>query len=127
MGYEVYDVFEEYCKHIKEKYNSIPGFITQNIPRLKNRLEKWGIENVVICGSINKIGYLMSPDLDSYLTCIAKNNKNKYQIMAMSTMASGAIPAKEAFDFINQLDIQSVVFGASSKLHIDQSVSLLNN
>jgi hypothetical protein len=46
--------------------------------------------------------------------------------MAMSTLASGAIPAKEAYDFINQQKLQSVVFGASSKRNIDETVGLIN-
>ena len=34
---------------------------------------------------------------------------------------------QEAFDFINNQNIQSVVFGASSKDHIEHTVSFLNN
>ena len=48
-----------------------------------------------------------------------------YQLMAMSTLASGAIKAKEAYDFINQQNIQSVVFGASSKIHIEETLKLI--
>ena len=47
--------------------------------------------------------------------------------MAMSTLASGAIPAKEAIEFINKQNIQSVVFGASTGAHIKQTVSLLTS
>jgi hypothetical protein len=46
--------------------------------------------------------------------------------MAMSTLASGAIPAKDAYEFINQQNVQSVVFGASSRKHIEETVSLIN-
>ena len=45
--------------------------------------------------------------------------------MAMSTLASGAIPAKEAYEFINKQKIQSVVFGASSKGHIEETMKLI--
>ena len=47
--------------------------------------------------------------------------------MAMSTPTSGAIHTIEAFEFINKQNIQSVVFGASTKDHIEHTVSLLNN
>jgi len=127
LGYEVKDIFYEYCEHIRKKYNATPGLISQNMPRLKSKLEEWGIDNVVICSSFNKIGYLMSPDIDAYIDSASKNDASKYQLMAMSTLASGAIPPKEAFDFINNQNIQSVVFGASSKDHIEHTVSLLNN
>jgi hypothetical protein len=126
LGYGVAEIFQEYCTYIRKKYNALPGLITQNMPILKARLEEWGIEEVVICSSFNKIGYLMSPDTESYETIANKNDSSKYQIMAMSTLASGAIPAKEAYEFINQQNIQSVVFGASSKKHIEETVSLIN-
>jgi len=37
----------------------------------------------------------------------------------------GCFPAKEAYDFINQQNIQSVVFGASSKNHIEETINLI--
>ena len=126
LGYEVKEVFIEYCKHIRKKYKAIPGFITQNMPYLKKKLEEWGIEEVVICSSFNKIGYLMSPNVDEYMKATAENDPNKYHLMAMSTLASGAIKPQEAFDFINKQNIQSVVFGASSKKHIEETISLIN-
>jgi len=126
LGYDVKDVFFEYCTYIRKKYNAIPGLITQNLPYLKAKLEEWGIEEVVICSSINKIGYLMSPDIQSYVETINKNDDTKYQLMAMSTLASGAIPATEAYSFINSLKLQSVVFGASSERNIKETVSLIH-
>jgi aryl-alcohol dehydrogenase-like predicted oxidoreductase len=95
------------------------------MPILKAKLEEWGIEEVVICSSFNKIGYLMSPDKESYVSVAKKNDSSKYQLMAMSTLASGAIPAKEAYEFINQQKVQSVVFGASSRKHIEETVALI--
>lgn len=68
----------------------------------------------------------MSPDVSSYIEASDTNNPDDYQLMAMSTLASGAIPAKEAYDFINQQNIQSVVFGASSKKHIEETVQLID-
>lgn len=125
LGYEVAEIFQEYCIYIRKKYNALPGLITQNMPVLKKKLEEWGISEVVICTSFNKIGYLMSPDIDSYITTANNNDASEYQLMAMSTLASGAIPAKEAYEFINQQKIQSVVFGASSRKHIEETVSLI--
>lgn len=125
LGFEIAEVFQEYCAYVRTKYNAVPGLITQNMPVLKAKLEEWGIEEVVICTSFNKLGYLMSPDRDTYESVSKQNNKSKYQIMAMSTLASGAIPAKEAYAFINKQNIQSVVFGASSQKHIEETVSLI--
>lgn len=126
LGYGMKDIFYEYCLYIRKKYHALPGLITQNLPYLKAKLEEWGIEEVVICSSINKIGYLMSPDVQSYVDCIQNNDPDKYQLMAMSTLASGAIKATEAYDFINTLNLQSVVFGASSERNIKETVSLIH-
>jgi hypothetical protein len=126
LGYEVKDIFYEYCNYIRKKYNALPGLITQNMPFLKKKLQEWGIKEVVICTSFNKIGYLMSPDVQSYIDTAANNNPAEYAIMAMSTLASGAIPAKEAYSFINEQPIQSVVFGASGENHIRETLSLIH-
>ena len=126
LGYGIKEVFVEYSKHIKKKYNATPGFITENMPLLMNSLMDWNVEEVVICTSFNEIGYLMSPDKSAYEDIVKNNDLNKFQIMAMSTLASGAIPAEQAYDYINKQKIQSVVFGASSKKNIDHTASLIN-
>ena len=68
----------------------------------------------------------MSPDIKSNIETVKNNNSNDYQLMAMSTLASGAINANEAYEFINNKNIQSVVFGASSKKNIHETYSLIN-
>ncbi len=125
LGYDVPDPFVAYCEYIRERYGAWPGLITQNLPFLRAKLGEWGIEGVVICASINKIGYLMSPGVSEYEALLATNDGSKYPVMAMSTLASGAVPAPEAYDYINRLNIQSVVFGASSPGNIKQTVSLI--
>jgi len=126
LGLRLKDFFAEYCAHIRKKYRALPGFITQNMPDLLARLREWGISDVVVCTSINKIGYLMCPSVGAYRDALAVNDPNDYQIMAMSTLASGAIPAPEAYEFVNGLNVQSVVFGASSRRHVEETVRLID-
>lgn len=45
--------------------------------------------------------------------------------MAMSTLAFGAIRADEAYGFINSLNIQSVVFGASQEKNRKETAYLI--
>lgn len=125
LGLEVESVFREYCEYIRRRFKVLPGLITQNLPRLLEFLDRAGISGVVVCSSFNKIGYLMSPDVDSYVRASAQNDPARYQIMAMSTLASGAIPAAEAYEFINRQRIQSVVFGASSARNITETLRLI--
>ena len=125
LGLSMQDLFVEFCEHIRKKHGAMPGLITQNMPYLLARLKEWGISGVAICSSINKLGYLMSPDRKSYETALAGNDPVRYPMMAMSTMASGALPAPEAYSYINSLNLQSVVFGASTKRSIDETTRLI--
>ena len=68
----------------------------------------------------------MSPDRDSYITATDNNDSSRYQLITMSTLASGTITTREAYDFINNQNIQSVVFGASGENHIKETLSLIN-
>ena len=126
LGYSIREIFFEYCEYIRKKYRVLPGLITQNLPFLLMKLNEWEIKEVVICSSFNKIGYLMSPNVESYVEITKINNPNDYKLMAMSTLASGAIPAKEAYGFINEQNVQAVVFGASDRKHIEETVKLIN-
>ena len=126
LGYGVKEIFIEYCDYISNKYDCLPGFITLNLPHLVNRLSMWGIKNVVICSAINKIGYLMSPNIDAYEEVLNKISSNEYQIVAMSIFASGAIHPEEAVQYVLKQKINSIVFGASSRDHINETVLLIN-
>jgi hypothetical protein len=125
LGYDIKEVFEHYCDYIRKKYKVLPGIITLNMPYLKSKLEEWGIDEVVICSSINAAGFNMHPSKEEYERVIAANDPSKYQLMAMNVLASGSITVQQSFDYINSLNLQSVVFGASSKGHIKSTVEAI--
>ena len=126
LGYNIKDVFEHYCEYVRKKYNANPGLITLNLPYLKAKLEEWGIDDVVICSSINAAGFNMHPSMEAYEKVIEENDPSKYQLMAMNVLASGSISVQESFNYINGLNLQSVVYGASSKSHIKSSYDMIN-
>jgi len=126
LGLNAKVFFIEFAEYIKKKYNVLPGYLTMNLPFLLEKFQEWDLEEVVICSSINKIGYLMSPGVAEYESVLASYDRNKYQIMAMSVLASGAVHPDEAFEFIGKQNIDSIVFGASSKKNIVQSTELIN-
>jgi hypothetical protein len=123
LGLEFRDVFVEYCRYVEKKFHAAPGFLTMNIPRLASYLESCGIQNAVLCGAVNKRGYLMSPDIASYETYF--RGPQRYPMTAMSIFASGAIPAHEAVDYIGQQGIRSIVFGASTRTHMQATLELI--
>ena len=119
------EVFIEFATHIRKKYRVDPAFNTMDMPKLVDFLLDCGIENPIVCSSINKIGYLMNPDKVSYEETI---RTKPFRPMAMSIMASGAVPPKEAVEYVvSQKNIRSIVFGASSKAHIEETKDMIDS
>jgi hypothetical protein len=125
LGMRIKPCFVEFASYIKEKYGVDPAFNTMNLTALVDFLLDCGIENPIVCSSINKIGYLMNPDKESYEATI---RTKKFRPMAMSILASGAVPPREAVEYIAGLGkVQSIVFGASSRGNIEQTLSIIDN
>lgn len=119
------EVFIEFADHVKKTYGVDPGFNTMDMPKLVDFLLDCGIENPIVCSSINKIGYMMNPDKVSYEETI---RTKPFRPMAMSIMASGAVEPKEAIEYVtNQKNIKSIVFGASSKAHIEETKRMIED
>lgn len=124
LGLDFKAAFRIFADHIKSRYNAEPGFITMNMPRLLDALEDVGIENPIVCSNINKIGFRMCGGFEAYERTLSEK---KFRAIAMSVFASGAIPAKEAIEWVcQQPNIEAIVFGASSKANIRSTKSLVD-
>ncbi|GAB2190230.1 hypothetical protein MAH1_18380 [Sessilibacter sp. MAH1] len=124
LGLKGYKFLGEFHKYVKEKYNAEAGFITMNLPLLIDVLHEQGIENPIVCANVNKIGFRMCGGVDKYVETIARNDA---RVIAMSVLASGAIPPKEAIEWVCGLEgLDSIVFGASSKSNIVQTKTLID-
>ena len=94
-----------------------------NMPALFEALTSVCIRNPVICSSINKIGFRMSGGIELYEKYL---NEKEFRPIAMQVLAAGAINAKEAIEYIGKFhQIESVLFGASSKSHIKETKELI--
>ena len=112
-----------FADHVRSRYNAEPGFITMNLIRLLDTLDEVGLENPIVCCNINKVGFRMCGGAVAYEQAIATR---RFRPVAMSVLASGAISPKEAFEYVcAQKQIESIVFGASSRDHIRQTSSLI--
>lgn len=124
LGLGMKDVFRMFADHIRNRYGAEPGFITMNAPLLLDALEDVGIDNPIVCANINKIGFRMCGGIEEYERVIATR---RFRPVAMSVLASGAIPPDEAIDYIcSQPKIEAIVFGASSRGNIRQTKSLID-
>jgi len=123
LGLQMYDVFVEYDQYIRNKYNAEPGYITMNMPKLLDVLNSVGIANPIICSSINKIGFRMSGGKELYEKYLTEK---EFRPIAMQVLAAGALRPKEAIEYLGQFPkIESVLFGASSKGHIQETKDLI--
>ncbi len=120
LGFD--EAFTTFADHVRDRYDAEPGFITMNLPRLLDRLDGLGIENPIVCANMNKIGFRMSGGAEHYEAAL---KGRKFRAIAMSVLASGAIPPGEAFEWVAaNPNIQSVVFGASSQRNIHNTVEV---
>ena len=123
LGLKLYDVFREYDGYIRRKYNAEPGYITMNLPAMLDALNSVGIENPIISSSINKIGFRMSGGKEVYEKYLEEKS---FRPIAMQVMAAGALRPREAVEYLSKFPkIESVLFGASSKSHIQETKDLI--
>jgi hypothetical protein len=123
LGLKMLEVFKEYDSYIRKKYNAEPGYITMNMPLLLDCLNSIGIENPIICSSINKIGFRMSGGREIYEKYLTEK---ALRPIAMQVLAAGALRPKEAIEYLGKFPkIESVLFGASSKSHIQETKALI--
>lgn len=124
LGLGMTDFLVAFHQYIGQKYKAEAGFITMNLPFLLGVLESNGIKNPTICASINKIGFRMSGGKEVYEKIIAEK---RCKLIAMQVFAAGAIPPKEALEYVcNMKGIDSILFGASSRNNIKNSKELID-
>src|SRR5213079_3760863 len=63
LGLGFNEAFRIFAEHVRSRYQAEPGFITMNLPRLLDALDRAGLENPVVCANINKLGFRMSGGL----------------------------------------------------------------
>ena len=122
LGFGQGAVFEAFHKHVRNRYGVDAAFNTMNMPAMVELLESVDIENPIVCSSVNQIGYLMSPDRESYEALL---REKQFRPMAMSILASGAVPVRDAVQYVVDAGVESVVFGASSRAHIEDTKNIV--
>lgn len=121
IGLGMKDLLKGFHNYVKKKYNAEAGFITMNMPKLLDMLEEVGVENPIICASINKAGFRMSGGKELYEKTLATRN---FRPVAMQVLGGGAISPSEALEYVCSLPkVESILFGASSKGNIEDTAN----
>jgi hypothetical protein len=123
MGLGMKDVLKEYHEYIIKKHNAEPAYITMNMPMLLDMLNSVGIKNPIICSSINVDGFRMSGGKELYEHTL---KTKEVRGIAMQVLSGGATPVKQALEYVCNLPkVESILFGASSRGNIHETVSLI--
>jgi hypothetical protein len=123
LGLGFKDAFRIFADHVRERHGAEPGFITMNLPALLDVLDEVGLEDPIVCANVNKIGFRMCGGLESYEAAL---RERRFRAVAMSVFASGAIPPREAIEWVcDQPNVRSIVFGASSRANIRNTRELV--
>lgn len=124
LGLRFHEAFAIFTEHVRSRYGAEPGFITMNLPMALDAFDDVGIENPIVCANINKIGFRMSGGVEAYRDAL---ERRPFRAVAMSVLASGAIPAREAIEWVWSLpNLESMVFGASSAANIRSTKALVD-
>jgi hypothetical protein len=116
LGMGMKESFRVFHDYVAERYGAEAGFITMNLPMLLDALDEVGIANPIVCSNFNKIGFRVSGGVEGYRAAL---KRRPVRAIAMSVLASGAIPPREALEWVAaQPEIDAIVFGASSRRNI---------
>ena len=123
LGLGYHDAFRIFADHVKTRYGAEPGYFTMNLPMLLPALAAAGVENPIVCANVNKAAFRMSGGIEAYRAATARHPA---RVIAMSVLASGAIPPREAIEWVaDEPYVASILFGASSRRNIEQTVALI--
>lgn len=119
LSLEMDDLARSYLDYVIDELNMKPGFITLNLPLLKNRFESWGISPSYVMTPINPKGYDMNPSQSDVEKAIESFDTN---IIAMNIFGGGAFAIGDVQRYINRFkNIKICVIGASSKENLKES------
>ena len=125
LGLGMKDLLKAFDDYIRTKYNAEPGYITMNMPKLVDALASQGIYRPIVCSSINYEGFRMSGGLGLYEQTL---KSGRVRAIAMQVFSGGATSPDKALEYVCSLpNVESILFGASSKENIHETVCLINH
>ncbi len=124
LGLGMGELLAEFADYVESRYGVEAGYFTMNMPQMVSALKANGIANPIICCNYNAAGFRMCGGIEAYDKTL---ENEEFRCIAMSVLASGALRPEPAIRWIcERPEIKSIVFGASSRANIAQTVELIN-
>lgn len=117
-------LFKSYVNFLLER-KITPGFNTGNFPYLVNKFTAWNIDlgKVIIAAPFNKVGFQMIPSIKECEKALA--SLPEPGVIAISVLAAGYLPLKEAAEYVVTLpNIKGVAVGVSKESHANETFKL---
>jgi hypothetical protein len=118
-------VFKSYVDFML-KSKIIPGFNTGNFTYLVSKFTDWNIDlrELIIAAPFNKIGFQMTPSIKECEKAL--ENLPKPAVIAISVLAAGYLPLREATEYIATLpNIKGIAIGVSKENHAKETFKFL--
>jgi hypothetical protein len=123
LALKIEGLLKFYADYVRDKHNLRPGFGSLNLPLLVECLDAEGVKDAAIMTSVNKSGFFMNPNPGACEKVLADDSLD---IVAMSILASGAIPAEEAFRYSASFPaVKSLLFGTSRRETMEKSLRII--
>lgn len=118
-------LLERFHRHVSERFNATPGYITMNHPLAQRVLcDEIGLTKPWICANFNVAGFRMNPSPREVEQSYANGRSSN---IAMSVLASGALGAVDAMNHVSRFrGVDSILFGSSRKANIEANLALIN-
>jgi len=124
LGLGMPQLLAEFESYVRERYDAEAGFFTMNMPRMVEALVAEGVKDPIICCNYNAAGFRMCGGIEAYDRAL---EAHEFRCIAMSVLASGALRPEDAIKWVcDREQIVSIVFGASSRGNIAQTVDLIH-
>jgi hypothetical protein len=104
------DILTIFQDLVRDSYDVEPMLATHNFGILLPRLMEWKIK-IPVMAPLNKKGFMMRP---SQPECERLVQESGYQIIAKKVLAGGRLTPEEAFPYLKDKKIDSVVLGIGS-------------
>ena len=124
LGLGFNDAFAIFSEHVRNRYSAEPGFITMNLPRLLDTLDKVGIENP---DRLRQHQQDRLPHVRGYRRLSGRARAAAVPGRRHVGARFWRHPAREAIEWVWSLpNIRSIVFGASSAANIRSTKALVD-
>lgn len=114
------EVINVYQNLVHERYKVTPMLATHNFGTLLPKLQEWEIK-IPIVASFNQKGFMMRPSQEE---CERLLKKTDYTIIAKKVMAGGRVTPEEAFQYLADKNVRSVVLGIGSLSEVYHTLSV---